>query len=335
VAKTKQIELMEDLPAPGEPLVHQVNSDNRKLLDDEIAERMATMRAKLTKKAYARAQRDYKKLRNYLSRAGWNQLIQTRYEVGQRYEAEKHAYTAFKAGLGFEISEAEMNRLRADENSIRAWAHKGRDLNAQIARLQPSAEVFDTLLLKFTSHKQALKYEREDEENHKAFLREARAWEHQIKAVFKQSGRLHHKGENRKGNTFIIIPKIERIMFKDDRVLYLIKTTAQSSIERMLGKWHSALPYNVDVGDLTCDETLENLSAACNRVVSIERSKVGTNLFYAVNRLDSPDGIPRKVLYSKVIDWYPTADHAKPPGRRVSPITVKWNGSISRTPRIF
>jgi hypothetical protein len=124
---------------------------------------------------------------------------------------------------------------------------------------------------------------------------------------------LHHKIEDSNGNYFCHTPHIEHTIFKNDRVLYLIQTTGQNIFERLRGRWHSELPYNVDIRDLTCDETLENLSAACNRVVSVVRSKRGTNLFYAINRLDSPDGIPSKVLYSKIIQWYPTSDHTKTP----------------------
>jgi DNA segregation ATPase FtsK/SpoIIIE-like protein len=116
----------------------------------------------------------------------------------------------------------------------------------------------------------------------------------------------------------------------------MIRTVAQTPFERWLGKWHSALPYNVDIADLVSDETLENLSAATNRTVTVERSKRGNNLFYVVSRLDSPDGIPARVLYSKVIQWYPSSDHAKTPwcAGVTSDRRVKWF-NLEDTPHIL
>jgi hypothetical protein len=189
----------------------------------------------------------------------------------------------------------------------------GMDLNNQLDAIQHLVDEFDTINDQLKAHRELIEWEREDKENFKAFQREARTWEEQLKAAFRQSPRLHHKGSDDKGRQFIDIPIIEQIIIKDDRVMYLIKTSAQSLIERIFNRWHSALPYGVDVPSLISDDTLANLSIMCNRVVTVERSKKGTNLFYVISRLDAPDGIPKKVLYQKVIDWYPSQDHSKTP----------------------
>lgn len=301
VLKEAQIAL-DDLPRPGEPLTLKIHEDNQKLIDAEIAERAERVRAKLTARQVRDYNRRYKFLYNALNQAGYNALISERYQLYQHCvqlaDAKKTARSSRSKKLQAEIMTAVERGLAIDE---------------QLAPLYPLVDEFETIDQKLTSHNDVLTWEREDAENKAQFRREAIVWREQIKAVFRQSARLHHAGTDNKGRYFCKIPIIERVIFKEDRVLYQIKTTGQNIIERFFGRWHSALPYDVDIRDLTSQETLDNLSAGCNRVVTVERSESGTNLFYCISRLDAPDGIPARFLYGKVLDLYPGGDHAKTP----------------------
>ncbi len=299
--KTPEIEV-DNIPGPGEPLKPAIHEDNQKLLDAEIAERVARAQARLSKKAVKALSKRRAVLSRQLSRAGWNALMIQRHELEQAMARLQHE---IKGRTGREwwaiMDQMTANRVQAKKISL------------QIQPLQPAADELESIIQRFEMHEDALAFEREDAENRAEFLREAFVWEGQIKAVMKQSARMHHAGTDSKGRYFCDIPKIEQIVFKDDRVLYQIRTTYQGFMDRWLNRWHSALPYDVDINDLTCEETLQNLSAGCNRVVTVERSKRGTNLFYSISRLDAPDGIPKRVLYSKVIDFYPLKDHARTP----------------------
>lgn len=294
---------LEGLPRPGEPLTPDIHQDNKALLDEELQKRMARLKAKLSKKEHRDLLKQKQRLAKKLKAAGWNDLVTQRWEIFQDYDQQK-------VKLAFAEDDDEKWAVVAEGRRVR---EQGKVITARIANLQPIADEFEAVCQRLNAHEDALKTEREDEENRKAFRREALIWEAQIKSVFRQSARLHHAWDDEKGKRQVDIPQIERIIFKEDRVLYHIRTSAQSIVERLISRWHSALPYNVDVSDLYCDETLENLSAACNRVVTVERSKRGTNFFYSISRLDAPDGLPEKVLYSKVLDWYPVKDHAKTP----------------------
>lgn len=307
MSKEKEIGI-DDLPAPGEPLVPDVHEENLALLENEIKERARRLGGKLTPKEHKRLTRRYTQLWKKLKRANYNDLIKRRWRFWQLYQELIHEYTQAKAA-----DQPDRALIKKIAHYGRTAGGHGRKLNDAIAIYQPWADEFTDIARRLRAHDDALEYEKEDAANRAAFMREARVWEAQIKAVFRQSARLHHAWQDTKGHHYIDIPRIEQIIMKDDRVLYQIQTSSQNPIERLLGKWHSALPYNVDIHDLTCEETLENLAAGCNRVVTVERSKRGTNLFYAISRLDSPDGIPKRVLYSKVIDWYPVNDHAKTP----------------------
>ncbi|MCL4251797.1 MAG: hypothetical protein KJ065_26830 [Anaerolineae bacterium] len=296
----REIEIDDALPKPGEPLTPKIHEHNQAILDEELQERQRRLNGRLGWRERLRLKKRYRQLWRKLRAARWNDLVNERWQLHQQYIALKHSYS--QPGQHGN----HLNKLKRD---ARAVAARGRQLNALIERWQPLADEFEQISGKLKTHHEIIAYEAEERENHKAFRREAITWEAQIKSVFRQSKRLHHAGYDAKGEWFCDIPIIERCIFREDRVLYLLKISKRT----WLRKWKSALPYNVDVDDLMCEETLENLKAHTNRVVEVVRSQNGQNIFYAINRVDSPDGIPKKVLYSKVMPWYPTKDHTKTP----------------------
>lgn len=293
---------LENIPAPGEPLKQHIHEDNKRLLEDELKERMAIAKSKLGWQAHNRVSARYHALHRYLNRYHYNHIVKVRWDCWQEFQRLKH-----------ELKSASDKKRPALIRQFKQVKAQGKKLNSAIAKLQPLADEFARLAQRLKAHKDVLEWERKDAIDRQQFRREAKTWEEQLKAVFRQSARLHHRYENKRGKFVTKILIIERVIFKEDRVLFQIRTTSQSLIKRFFGRWDNALPYNVDVTDLTCDETLENLSAACRRPVTIERSNSGTQIFYAISRLNSLDGIPKKQLYGKVINWYPIADHAKTP----------------------
>lgn len=293
---------LEDIPAPGEPLRPAIHEANQKLLDEEMARRAQMARAKLDTKTMRSLGKRYKSLHKQLSRAGWNDLAIQRHELDQGLERLQYIVKN-KSGAAWWNIMAKMVANRA----------QARRVAQRIQHLQPLADEFDSIMQRFKSHEDVLEFEREDAENRKAFENEAYTWEAQIKATMRRSRRMHHAGTDKDGNYFCHIPEIERIIFKDDRVLYQIRISYQGFIDRLLGRWQDTLPYDVDISDLECEETLKNLSAGCNRVVTVVRSQTGQNFFYSISRLDAPNGIPKKQLYGRTIDFYPIKDHAKTP----------------------
>lgn len=293
---------LEGLPAPGEPLTPKIHPDNQKLIDEELAERAKRTQSKLRPRQLWSLNRRYKVLWKALNRAQWNKLVSHRWDLEQDLQRMQYEIRGKTGRAWFSYA------VRMAQNRVVA-----RRVQAQIDKVQPLANEFEMIRLKLKAHADVVAWEKEDAENKRQFRREARDWEEQMKSAFRQTSRLHHMGEDRRGNPFCIIPKIEQVLFKEDRVLYQIAVSKQSPIERLFGRWHSALPYNVDVTDLSSDETMANLSAACNRIVTVERSKAGTNFFYCISRLDAADGLPNRVLYPKIIDWYPSKDHKKTP----------------------
>lgn len=289
----------EDVPAPGEPLQPHIDTNNQKLIEDDLQKRLAILGAKLKPKEHKRTTKRINQLRRYLNRKGYNTLVTERWSLYTEYIAIKDA-----------LRKKKTSKLIARGREIIA---RGNAINAKIALLKPQFDEFNLLLNRLKAHQTAIEFENRERNDRKQLKLEAVTWREQIKAVFRQSPRLHHAGYDSKGRYFCDIPRIERGFIKDDMVLFQIRTSAQGIIDKLLGRFQFALPYGVDVKSLTSDETLANLSASCNRPVSIVRSKRGTSLFYAISRLDSNDGLPNKVLYGNAISWYPVNDHAKTP----------------------
>jgi hypothetical protein len=298
----KPIEL-DDIPAPGEPLQPKIHEHNQQLLEEEIAERKERLKAKLGWWELRKTERQYNNLRAKLNQANYSAIYKRWLETKNRL-----------LSLGYrKENEADPSQRERLQRKINLGSKLEAGLDKQLQDLLPLASEFEMVWLKLSAHRRAVAWEKEDAENEAAFRREAVTWEHQIIGIFKQSARLHHAGVDSKGKKFIKVPQIERTIFLADRVLYQIKTTRQTPFQKLLGRWSSALPYNVDISALTCEDTLLNMSAACNRLVTVERAKIGTNLYYSISRLDAADGIPKRYPYHKIKDWYPTEEHSKTP----------------------
>src|SRR5688572_2894289 len=294
--------VIDEAPPPGEPLTEKIAPENLEILEEEIRERAARVQSKLPRREVRRliARRD--ELARKLNRGNYNPLIQQRWELWQTCERVKYEMQSARG--------KKCERLKAE---LTAAVMQGVAVDKKLAPLKPLAEEFEIVIDRLKAHNDVIEWERKEKEDFDNFAKEAKVWLEQIKSVCRQNARLNHQWKDAKGNSHTDIPIIERIIVKDDRVLYQIKTSAQGLIERWFGRWHSCLPYDVDITDLTHEETMLNLSAGCKRTVTVERSSNGVNLFWCISRMDSPDGIPRKFLYSKTLDWYPLDDHKKTP----------------------
>lgn len=293
---------LEELPKPGEPLQPKIHEDNQRLLNEEIEERARRVRGRLTRWQLFKLRQRYKQLHSKLNRAKWNLLVKQRWQMFQRCQQLQH-----------EIQAAKGQHREALKKELAQIIPHGKRIDARIKAIKPLADEFELITNRLKAHREVIAWEREDRENKEAFSREARVWREQMKAMCKQSPRLHHRWEDDRGRWRCDIPDFNKIIVKDDRILYHIKVSSQNPIYKLLGRWKNHLPLGVDVTDLTSEETLANLSAATGRVVTAERSTNSVNLFWAISRLDSPDGIPKRVLYEKVLDFYPAQDHEKTP----------------------
>jgi hypothetical protein len=288
-----------ELPAPGEPLKQKTHDDNQRLLDSEVARRVELARSKLTGRQLNQLTKKYAQLHRELNRARYNDLVVQRAELLEAYSQARALYR-----------EKPTRKLQQRIVSMRT---DGQRISARLRKLQPLVAKFEEVRKRLETHQQVLQIEKEEKENREAFFRESKVWEEQIKAVFRQSPRLHHTVRDARGREITKIPQIEQVILTPDKVFFRIKTSYQGMLDRYVSKWHFALPYGVNVADLVSDETIQNLSAACRRVVTVERSETSQALFYVVHRMDSADGIPKTVRLAQVVDFYPRERHRSTP----------------------
>jgi hypothetical protein len=287
------------MPAPMEPLTPFIDLDNEKALQEQINARLELMRARLNKKQLKRYKNLYRRLDARLKRARYDQLIVKRQQIKEELLMTHSAW------------QHERSEKLAERG--RKLAAKGREIDQKLAALNDVISAFQDAKSRLEAHQRVLALEEEERENRKTFYTEADVFFHQIKAVFRQSPRLHYRERDSRGKERTVCPEIQRIYLKPDKMYFLIRTSRQGVLDRWAGVWKSALPYGVDIKSLTCDETLENLTAACGRVVTVERGARSQNLFYVIHRLDAADGIPRQIAYEKVVDHYPQEKHADTP----------------------
>lgn len=295
-------EIVRDVPPPGAPLKDDTHPDNQKVLKEELAKRKQLAAARLTRRQLRRLQRRERILARNLLAAGYPDLVSKLENTKHRIEQLRHEITSCCARLKPLVAAQGRNAI-----------HQRKQIERQLAPLMDMAKELEEARRAIEAHEQAVKFELEDKQNREAFRREALTWLEQMRATFERLDNCRHRWQDERGHWHVDIPRIKHIYFKDDRVMYLPATSEQTWLERLLGRWHSALPDNVNVSDLVSEETLMNLSAATRRRVTVEWSKRGTTFFYVIHRLDSPDGIPQNVLYSNVLDWYPTEQHWKTP----------------------
>jgi len=103
--------------------------------------------------------------------------------------------------------------------------------------------------------------------------------------------------------------KFSRIYTSEERIFYQIEVNKR----KMTGGSKNTLPHRVFVKDLTSEETLFELSLACQRIVTASVLDPRKGAWVIVNRLQGFDGIPTYVTYNELLDIYPVDKVDKAP----------------------
>lgn len=99
--------------------------------------------------------------------------------------------------------------------------------------------------------------------------------------------------------------RVQRIRFE------VVKTSAEIIYYRVLTRrktllgFKNALPYRVWVSDLIRDETLQELSYACERVVSAVYADPRKGAWIRVHRLEGVGGLPIRVMFKDMLEHFP------------------------------
>ncbi len=153
-------------------------------------------------------------------------------------------------------------------------------------------------------HQKMLKEEAEERWQQKKFFREARIIEGIMLSTFARTKGCHHVWQDSRGRHQMETPKFQQSGSNADSHWFLLQTT----IKERFGH-RDVLPYGVDVADLVSERVTENLSVALGFQVEVRRSPDLTKIYYRVNRLDSPDGLPKYFAFQTMFQFYPERQH--------------------------
>lgn len=299
-----------EAPAPLEifnkPIIHE---DNQKL----IAGRLETFKPILPRTEHRRLTTLMKRLHKQLNKAGYNALCQERERLYKQFLDVKDIYTDLRAQYLFarEVTDTDPALLKAQGMELRLLraqarkiAKRGRAINEQIAALKPLHDQYREAHGRLEAHDLALQELREQKREEKQYVKESKIIQSLLEDALRRTPGCHHLWYDNRNRRHTSIPILSRAGFNGDSHWFLLEASEKTAFG-----WRTLLPYGVTVDTLVSEKTLNNMSVAVNRQVEVRRSTTGSQIYFLVNRLDSPDGLPRKVLFRQMFDFYPTGKH--------------------------
>lgn len=300
-------DLYAESPAPLEIFERTViHEDNQRLLD----ERLEMFKPILKGRELRRLRGVVKRLRKRLQKAGYNRLVQHEYQLRIEYSEIKQQYADLKRCLPVEESplkqemRAEMQRLKETALAI---CDDGKSVQAKIALIEPVYHEYRDAMHRIEAHETALKERRAQIRQERQYVKESKIMLSLIKDVLRHSPGCHNL--RYEGNKRICeIPRLVLAGFNGDSHWFRL----EGSVKGYFG-WSQVLPYGVHIDNLISEKTLHNMSVALGRQVEARKSPNGTQIYFVVNRLDSPDGLPRLVRFRSMFEFYPLNRHSSLP----------------------
>lgn len=280
----------------------KIHPFNQALLDERLA------RFKILKRSERKKLEKRRKwLAQKLNDANFKLLWDKREElwadftaIRAHYQALRNVYRDALAGEWPETSLPLRPRLQQLQDDGRKLALSGSFLNRRIDQLWPQALEYEDIARQLEATAKAIREQDEELFQEKRFRQEARIIEQLLLDEFAKTPGCHYVWYDGKGHRRVEIPRFQRSGIDADSHWFLL---AASQKERF--GWRSLLPYSVKINDLTSESTLENLSVAVGRQVEVRRTADNTQIYFRVNRLDSPDGLPKYFVYRKMFELYP------------------------------
>lgn len=312
--------IYEAAPAPLEMFTtHKIAPENQALLDLRHLEEFKPLTGWQRRRMATRANA----LRRQLVRKRYNEISVKYHERLAAYQTIARSYVNLKTALDgcaeqLAAEEAEGHLIalvfllmpllyrsyRHAREEVGALRAEGIVLKRQLDPLMPIYQEYRQLIDRIDKHDRDVSLKREQLEDEKKFIQEVKHFAQLLRNGFSTTPGCHHIYHDRRGKRHIEIPRLGRPIVMSDAIWFRL----ESSRKGIIG-WHRLLPYGVLISDLVSEKTLDNLSVYCGRQVEVRRDKSGTAIYFVVNRLDSPDGLPRKFYYRQMFDYYPEANH--------------------------
>lgn len=294
-----------DLPQPMDdfrkPFVHPDNiaAINRR---KSIFEPLSTRRR-------WRIRRYLKKLQKSLNAAGYNPLCERRYALWQQYEQARRDYFELKASR--DEAKGDERKQLSDElhklkQHVRSIVKQGKQVSQQLDKLADQAETFRVLIdhLEYDqrNHRELVRLNQQNKRLLKEMRQENRIFESLLLDCFAGMTDCHYV--NRRDR--IVTPRFRRRCYTVDSHFYLLETSRKNIFGRMVRD----LPYRIRVDSLIKQDVVNQMSFMTGKQVEVIRGgPSGSDLWYRVNRLEAPGGLPTDIRFSEVLAEYPAHRH--------------------------
>lgn len=277
-------------PPPLEFLLKdKIHESNQRILDeDEQRWRLLTWAERFKLRRYVR------QLQRDLNKRGYNRLVIERAALIEQYQAARKVVLD---AIGDD------EQLQQAKVAKRAIAHQLKAVIEQLQAMQEQHERYTHYrgwLEYERQHRKDLKVEAKREKRIRSEMRKESQWLEQLLLdVFRRAPKCHHITTDGKGREINLIPRFQLAQIRPDaHYFYLLAS------KRTLFGWRWMLPPNVMPADLHTDEVLEAMRAATHREVSVGWTEQN-QLYFRVSRLDSPDALPKNVLWRDAMRYYP------------------------------
>lgn len=279
-------------------LNEKIHEDNLKLLEAEKNRyRLLNFIERARLRGYVRS------LQRELRRAGYNSLVIERARLWEQYLTAKE-----QLEKTFIDESARRNAIA----KFKAICRRGRELNERLNALNETHQRYSHYrhwLEYEQQHRRELRDEARREKKIRAAMRKEAKWlEALLVDVFRKTPGCHYIYTDNRGKERTRTPRFERCSIQPDAHWFWLAASRRLPVVGY--RW--LLPYGVNISNLTDEKTIQNMRAATGRQVDAVWSSTG-QLIFRVSRLDSPDSLPKLVMWRDSREYYPEAKHEKLP----------------------
>lgn len=246
----------------------------------------------LTGRQFKNYSREARRLDKALNESGF-------YELSAEYKLLKKRYETYEA----ELEDSPSNEQREDiEKRLAAVQERARAVRTELAPLMRIAAHHTQLHDLIRDHYLALERQQLHDQLTRALAKEAHKFAEIIIEKWSQLGYKHEYMVKNKR-------RVDKVQFADIQVMPDAVWLKIAVSRKSWFGFKSTLPNGVRVLDLIEENTLKELSFACQRQVQA-KSTYTNGAWVKVNRIGTTDGLLEYVTLEQVLNNYPAADKA-------------------------
>lgn len=280
-----------EVPAPGTIFEeHYIDPRNLELINDEDKAR------KLTKQELKKLRAKQREFQSHLEANNYFDLKSERAQLRERHSQLLVEYQTYPT--------------METKQAILEVRNRGRVIKKLLEPLKKYASHLIRIEMRLTEHESALAYERVAKRDRDQMRHEVAHFWHVIRQRYSQ---LKFREDIHVKNKHVrIFVKCEECYFTEDEIIYKLDVSRRT----LFGSSIPRLPEGVRVRDLTKQETLDELSASCERPVWSPHND-GLNFdngaWIVVSRLAMRGGLPEYIELNQVLAKYRQDDRNRFP----------------------